>query len=181
MNRKMLLVVDMQNDFISGSLGSSQAKAIVPRVAEKIRMLSSGPARGETTVVLTQDTHGEDYLQTQEGKRLPVPHCIEHSDGWKLDPQILDAIGTDAILLSKPTFGCTGLIGLLQSGPLPQEIEIAGLCTDICVISNAMLLKAFFPQIPIVVDAGCCAGVTPQSHQTALDAMRACQIDIRGA
>ena len=170
---KILVVVDLQNDFVTGALGTQEAQAIVPRVCEKIRNFP-GP------VYYTQDTHGEDYLQTQEGKYLPVEHCIRGTWGWQLEPQ------TEALRMStpieKPTFGSKGLADVLKArhtyeGPL-EEIQLVGLCTDICVISNALLLKTYLPGVKITVDASCCAGVTPESHQRALEAMKACQVEI---
>ena len=170
---RVLVVVDMQNDFITGSLGTQEAQAIVPRVVEKIRTFPG-------QVYFTQDTHGQDYLETQEGKNLPVPHCIRGTWGWELEPQV-EAVRTSTPI-EKPSFGSKGLADVLKArntydGPL-EEIQLVGLCTDICVISNALLLKAFLPEVPISVDAGCCAGVTPESHSRALDAMEACQIRI---
>lgn len=170
---KILVVVDMQNDFIDGALGTPEARKIVPAVAEKIR---NWP--GE--VYATQDTHQADYLATQEGRNLPVPHCVEGTRGWEIAPAIREAM-TDFTCLAKPTFGSRSLAETLaivdQNQPI-EEIVLVGLCTDICVISNAMLLKAFLPETPIRVDAACCAGVTPESHRNALDAMRQCQIMI---
>lgn len=169
---KVLIVVDMQNDFIDGSLGTPEAVGIVPRVVEKIRAWE-GP------VYATQDTHLENYLQTQEGRALPVEHCIQNTSGWQIAPAVSEALGPDAVRLTKPTFGSRELAGALAEleGPI-DEIELIGLCTDICVISNALLLKAFFPEVPISVDAACCAGVTPESHRNALEAMKMCQITI---
>lgn len=166
---KYLIVVDMQVDFITGSLGSELATAIVPNVVEKIKNFDG-------TVIFTRDTHFEDYMNTQEGKRLPVPHCIKDSDGW----QICDELKPYAkIIMDKPTFGSIELPQLLKDFGKPIEtIELCGLCTDICVISNAMVLKAAFPEVPISVDATCSAGVSVESHNTALDAMRAVQIEI---
>lgn len=170
---RVLVVVDMQNDFITGSLGTQEAQAIVPRVVEKIR---SFPGQ----VYFTQDTHGRDYPQTQEGRNLPVEHCVKGTWGWELEPRV-EAVRASTPI-EKPTFGSKGLAEVLKArntydGPL-EEIQLVGLCTDICVISNALLLKAFLPEVPISVDAGCCAGVTPESHRRALDAMEACQVRI---
>lgn len=170
---KVLIVVDMQNDFIDGALGTPEAQKIVPAVAEKIRNWAGA-------VYATQDTHQADYLTTQEGKNLPVPHCVEGTPGWELAPAVREAM-TDFTCLTKPTFGSRSLAETLtvvhQNEPI-EEIVLVGLCTDICVISNAMLLKAFLPEVPIYVDAACCAGVTPESHRNALEAMRQCQIII---
>ncbi|MDO5112431.1 MAG: isochorismatase family cysteine hydrolase [Clostridia bacterium] len=172
---KYLIVVDMQKDFIDGALGTPEAVAILPSVVEKIKGFSG-------KVLCTRDTHHENYLQTQEGKKLPVPHCIEGSEGWQLYPEIAPLVTEPPI--DKPTFGSAALGARLASenavAPI-ESITLIGLCTDICVISNALLLKAFLPETRIVVDAACCAGVTAQSHQTALDAMRACQIEIENA
>ena len=167
----LLIVVDMQNDFVTGALGTAEAQAIVPHVNAKIAAADA--------VVYTLDTHGEDYLATQEGKRLPVPHCIKGTKGWEICPQ-LEAL-REAEAIDKVTFGSEKLGELLQEENRKEQIEditLVGLCTDICVISNALLLKAFLPETPIIVDASCCAGVTPKSHETALDAMRMCQINI---
>ena len=178
---KILVVVDMQNDFIDGSLGTGEAQVIVPRVAEKIKS-----AVGEKEIIFTMDTHGADYLETQEGRILPVPHCVQGSAGWQIREQLtapLAAAGVKPKTLAKGAFGSTELVPLLtgmhEKTPL-EEIELVGLCTDICVISNALILKAFLPEVPIAVDASCCAGVTPQSHENALNAMQMCQIEIRG-
>ncbi len=170
---RVLVVVDMQNDFITGSLGSQEARAIVPRVVEKIRNFPG-------QVYFTQDTHGQDYLETQEGKKLPVVHCVQGTWGWDLEPQV-EAVRTSTPI-EKPSFGSKGLAEVLKArhiydGPL-EEIQLVGLCTDICVISNALLLKAFLPEVPLSVDASCCAGVTPESHRRALDAMEVCQVRI---
>ena len=166
---KFLIVVDMQNDFISGALGSKEAEAILARVVGLVQGFD-----GE--IIFTRDTHGEDYMHTQEGQRLPVPHCIRGTDGW----QIASALAPYAHkVVDKPTFGSTDLPALLEGyGEPVDEITLCGLCTDICVISNAMLLKAAFPEARIAVEAAACAGVTPESHEIALAAMRAVQIDI---
>jgi len=166
---KYLIVVDMQVDFITGSLGSELATAILPNVVKKVKNFDG-------KVIFTRDTHFENYMNTQEGKNLPVPHCIKNSDGW----QICNELKPYAeILVDKLTFGSIELPKLLESfgGPI-EKIELCGLCTDICVISNAMVLKAAFPEVPITVDSSCCAGVTVDSHNTALDAMKAVQIEI---
>lgn len=171
--QKILIVVDMQNDFIDGALGTAEALAIVPRVCEKIRTFDG-------KVIFTRDTHEEDYLQTQEGRLLPVAHCIKGSCGWQIRKE-LEQLRTEAAIIDKPTFGSTALGELLENENLADpigEIVLTGLCTDICVISNALLIKAFLPEVPVTVDAACCAGVTPQSHKTALAAMKACQIQI---
>ena len=176
---KVLVVVDMQNDFIDGALGTKEAEAIVPKVVKKIQNFDG-------RVLYTRDTHGEDYLNTQEGKKLPIAHCIKGTKGFELHPEI-DKLSEEVI--DKPTFGSTILGGMLRSmneeyklramGGL-ESITFVGLCTDICVISNAMIAKAFVPEVPIIVDASCCAGVTPQSHKNALEAMKMCHIECEG-
>ena len=177
---KALVVVDMQNDFIDGALGTKEAEAIVGKVVDKIKTFD-----GE--VIATRDTHDEDYLDTQEGKNLPVVHCVKPSHGWLIRDDVYDAIVSHdvSLILEKPTFGsvdlCEYLYGLDDAasfGDTLDEIVIVGLCTDICVISNAMMLKAFLPEVKITVDAACCAGVTPESHENALRAMKMCQINI---
>lgn len=170
--QKILVVVDMQNDFIDGALGTEEAVKIVPNVAEKIRGF-------EGTVYFTRDTHEENYLDTQEGKNLPVKHCIRGSAGWEIRPE-LEAI-RPAQKIDKPAFGSETLGKLLLEENAREPIEnitFIGLCTDICVISNALLAKAFLPEVPVIVDASCCAGVTPESHQTALNAMKMCQVNV---
>ena len=168
----ILVVVDMQNDFIDGALGTKEAAAIVPKVEDKIRNFD-----GE--VFFTRDTHETWYLETQEGKNLPVPHCIRGTEGWQIRKE-LDALRkTDPI--DKETFGSTELAADLLALHEDEEIgsiTLVGLCTDICVISNALLIKATLPEVPIYVDAACCAGVTPESHENALKAMEACQIKV---
>lgn len=174
MGAPVLIVVDMQNDFVGGVLGSKEAKEIVPRVAEKIR---SFPGR----VIYTRDTHGKDYLNTQEGKKLPVPHCEKGTQGWELCSEVAECVGAETEIFDKNTFGSQQLAETLalshKKDPIPF-IQLIGVCTDICVISNALLLKAFLPEVPIQVDGSCCAGVTPKSHQQALDAMACCQVEI---
>ena len=172
--KKFLIVVDMQKDFVDGALGSPEARAIVPGVVRKIQDFD-----GE--IVVTFDTHQENYMDTSEGKKLPVPHCIQGTPGWALDSAVAVALemrGYTAV--EKPTFGSTALPGVLRekAGEEDFSIELVGLCTDICVVSNALLLKAHFPEKRISVDASCCAGVTPRSHDAAIATMASCQIDI---
>lgn len=172
--KKILIVVDMQNDFIDGSLGTPEARAMVAAAAERIRACR----REGTALIATLDTHGEDYLNTAEGKQLPVLHCIRGTQGWQLHPRIREALG-QCLLVEKPTFGSVKLPALVKELAGDEQalhIELMGLCTDICVISNALLLKAHFPEAEITVNAACCAGVTPQSHEAALTAMESCQI-----
>ena len=168
-----LIVVDMQNDFIDGALGTKEAVAIVPAVIDKIKNFKG-------KVIATRDTHTEDYLNTQEGRNLPVKHCIEGSYGWEIQKDIAELISTEPF--NKPTFGSQELGEYLKKYDANAEkidsITLIGLCTDICVISNAMLIKAFLPEVPVKVDAKCCAGVTPEAHERALEAMTSCQIEI---
>ena len=169
---KYLIVVDMQNDFIDGSLGTPEAQAIVPAAAARIRRAI---AEGYT-VIATKDTHGENYLETAEGRNLPVKHCIKGTHGWQLADVISDALG-DSVTVEKPTFGSVRLPGMIEPADR-LTIELIGLCTDICVVSNALLVKAFFPEARVCVDSACCAGVTPEKHDAALVTMASCQIDV---
>ena len=167
--KKILVVVDMQNDFIDGALGTPEAVAIVPHVREKIESFDG-------KVFFTRDTHFENYMSTEEGRNLPVPHCIKGTYGWQIRAE-LDALRrTEAI--DKLTFGSRELVDVLAAEGEIESITFVGLCTDICVISNAMVVKAFYPEIPLTVDARCCAGVTPESHARALAAMKVCQIKV---
>ena len=168
----ILVVVDMQNDFIDGALGSKEAVASVTKVEEKIRNFDG-------TVLFTRDTHESWYLDTQEGRKLPVPHCIRDTEGWQIRSELDKLRKTKPI--DKDTFGSTDLAGELVAMNEDNEIgsiTFVGLCTDICVISNAFLVKASLPEVPIIVDAACCAGVTPESHENALKAMEMCQVEI---
>lgn len=175
MAKKYLIVVDMQQDFVYGALGSEEAKKIVEKVTQKVKSFD-----GE--VIFTQDTHGADYLNTQEGRKLPVEHCIDGSEGWKLIAPLEELRAQRKLkCYSKGTFGCIELAADLRveiEREGVEEIELVGVCTDICVVSNALLLKAYMPEVPIRVDAGCCAGVTPKKHEAALETMRSCQIII---
>ncbi len=164
--KKTLIVVDMQNDFIDGALGTKEAVAIVENVKNKIKEYAD---RGDE-IIFTRDTHYENYMETNEGKHLPVPHCIEETKGW----EIADGLEVpDAIYINKTSFGYTGW------GDFDlQDVEMVGLCTDICVVSNALIIKALYPEISVKVDARCCAGVTPESHEAALATMSMCQVDI---
>ena len=166
---KILVVVDMQNDFIDGALGTPEAVAIVPYVKQLIETFDG-------KVIFTRDTHFANYLDTQEGKNLPVPHCIHGSRGWEIHPE-LEALRKTPVI-DKLTFGSSELPRMIAQEAEIESITFVGLCTDICVISNAMVIKAFFPEIPLIVDAKACAGVTPQSHENALAAMKMCQITV---
>lgn len=171
--KKILVVVDMQNDFIDGALGTKEAEQIVESVMHKIKEYNI------TNIYATRDTHGEDYLSTQEGKNLPVEHCIKGTQGWEIRSEIAELLD-GAVIIDKPSFGSLELAELLYEENKKEELEIelVGLCTDICVVSNAILLKAKMPEIKISVDASCCAGVTPESHVAALETMKMCQINI---
>lgn len=172
---KVLVVVDMQNDFIDGALGTPEAQAIVDNVVAKITGFDG-------TVAFTQDTHSESYLNTQEGHILPVKHCVLDTHGWKLNDKVAEALNSVASeAFTKHTFGSTSLgswLTLMESVKPLDEVVLVGLCTDICVISNALLIKAFLPEVKVTVDAACCAGVTPESHENALRAMKMCQVNI---
>ena len=166
---KVLVVVDMQNDFVSGCLGSEEACKILPNVKNKI----SEYHKNKNTIIFTRDTHDENYLQSQEGKYLPVPHCIYGTDGWK----IADGLEVENCqYIDKPHFGW--IHWDTKNFDDKDEIELIGVCTDICVVSNALILKATYPETHITVDASCCAGVTPESHNAALLTMKSCQIDV---
>ena len=173
--KKFLIVVDMQKDFVDGALGTGEAQAIVPLVCEKIKNFD-----GE--IIVTYDTHTDDYLNSAEGKKLPVVHCVKSTDGWQLETDVATAIESKSHMkIEKPTFGSVELpilISKLADGD-EFEVELIGLCTDICVVSNALLLKANFPEIKITVDSSCCAGVTVDSHNAALNTMKMCQIDVK--
>ena len=176
---KILLVIDMQKDFVDGALGTAEAVAIVPAVVEKIRQYR---AAGDV-VIATRDTHTKDYLSTQEGKNLPVVHCVRGTPGWQLDAAVAEALGDDAVIVDKPTFGSTELADIVgryaaEYGEENVRVELIGLCTDICVVSNALLLKAHYHEMPLALDPNCCAGVTPQKHAAAIETMRSCQLEI---
>ena len=172
---EVLIVVDMQNDFIDGSLGTKEAEAIVEHVVEAID-------RFEGSVIATRDTHPESYLSSREGRFLPVEHCIKDSDGWQIRKEVEEALKKkDALIIDKPTFGSEKLVEVLKEMDRKQPIgtvTLLGLCTDICVVSNALLVKAAFPETDIKVLKDCCAGVTPDSHEAALTTMKMCQIEV---
>lgn len=173
--RKVLVVVDMQKDFVDGALGSNEAVAIVDNVVNKINEFD-----GE--IIVTYDTHFDNYMETREGKYLPVPHCIKDTDGWQLNDKVQSTLNSkEYAKIYKPTFGSTTLVEKFNGcNQEDTEVTLIGLCTDICVVSNAMLLKANYPEMNIVVDASCCAGVTVESHNAALTTMKMCQIDVIG-
>ncbi len=171
MMKKALIVVDMQKDFINGALGTKEAEAIVDNVAEVVKTFDGD-------VIFTRDTHTDKYMETQEGRNLPVLHCIKDTEGWQIDRK-LASLRTDAMqIFDKPSFGSVALAEYLRAQKELESVTLIGLCTDICVISNALLIKAFLPEVEISVIEKCCAGVTPQSHQNALEAMKMCQIKI---
>ena len=173
--KNFLVVVDMQNDFVDGALGSAEAVAIVPNVVDKIKNFD-----GE--IFVTLDTHFDNYMETAEGKKLPLPHCIKGTAGWELNPEVAKALEDKKhTVVEKLTFGSVDLPKLIKdtAGDEVFSTELIGLCTDICVVSNALLLKAHYPEYNIAVDASCCAGVTPKSHNEALATMGMCQIDIK--
>jgi len=170
---KVLVVIDMQNDFIDGSLGTKEAQAIVNNVKNKIKQYE------QKNIYATRDTHPADYLNTQEGKYLPIVHCIDGTKGWEIRKDIEELLD-GATIIDKPTFGSTKLADLLLKRSIRDklELELVGLCTDICVVSNALMLKAYMPEVKITVDSSCCAGVTPEKHNAALETMKSCQIEV---
>lgn len=171
--KKVLVVIDMQNDFIDGALGTAEAVGIVDKVVKKI---GNYPA---DCIYATRDTHGEDYLETSEGRYLPVKHCIKGTMGWEIRKEVAQTM-PQALVIDKPTFGSEELAQRLLEESKGEEIEIelVGLCTDICVVTNALLLKTKLPETKIKVDAACCAGVTPESHEAALLTMKMCQVEV---
>lgn len=179
--KRILIVVDMQNDFIDGALGTKEAVAIVPAVCKKIREYEPD------CIYATRDTHTEDYLNTQEGRCLPVVHCVRGTKGWEVAEEVAKAMPS-AVYVDKPSFGSEKLAGMIRerfeqecgSDPSEMTVELVGLCTDICVVSNALLLKAYLPEVSVSVDASCAAGVTPESHRAALQTMRMCQVHVTG-
>ena len=184
---KALIIVDMQNDFIDGALGTPEAQAIVPNVVDRLKFHENT----DTIILFTKDTHYDDtYADSMEGTKLPVPHCMINTPGWSIVRPIHDefkrgnyaTISTESVIngrVIKSTFGSWDLVDVLANYDL-DEIEVCGVCTDICVVANCLLLKTAFPEIPIVVNASCCAGVTPEKHAAALEVMKSCQIDVIG-
>lgn len=185
---KILVAVDLQNDFIDGTLGTKEAQAIVPNVIEKLKNVN----RNETLILFTKDTHHENYMDTLEGKMLPVPHCIENTDGWSIKKEISSIVdGTPGLVCStgeiinsriyKNTFGSDVLRDfLIENSDVIEDVEFLGLCTDICVVSNALMARQTLPNTKIIVDASCCAGVAPETHKAALETMKMCQITVIG-
>lgn len=171
MKNQVLVVVDMQKDFIDGALGTKEAVNIVSKVEEKIKSFP-----GE--IVFTRDTHFDDYITTQEGKKLPIPHCIQGTDGWQIEKRLERLRTTDMKVFDKQTFGSVKLAEYLKENKELESVTLIGLCTDICVISNALIIKAFCPEVRVAVEEKCCAGVTVQSHNNALEAMKMCQVEI---
>lgn len=186
MSSHVLIVVDMQNDFIDGALGTKEAQAIVQKAKDKVQYYKNN----ELSIYFTRDTHFDNYMDTNEGKHLPVPHCIHNSKGWQVVDEVDTHGGVGVHYIDKTTFGFTGWDDYLgldyynenyeEFHEVPEQIEIIGVCTDICVVSNALILKAMYPETKIIVDASCCAGVTPENHKAALATMKACQIDVIG-
>ena len=176
--KRILIVVDVQTDFVDGALGTPEAVVILPAVAEKIKAYAADP---DGVILVTYDTHAEGYMETAEGKHLPVPHCIKGTEGWALHPAVTAALdGVEYTSVEKPTFGSVELPALVGQAAAGEDfsVELIGLCTDICVVSNTLLLKAHYPEAPISVDAACCAGVTPETHRAALTTMGMCQIRV---
>lgn len=171
MNKKLLIVVDMQNDFVDGALGTKEAESIVLNVRDKMEEYR----KAGNDIIFTRDTHFDNYLETQEGRNLSVPHCIKNTHGWEIVSE-LDTSGS--LIFDKNIFGSVGLMEYLRDKYTAADFELVGLCTDICVMSNATMLKSFFPESEVAVDAYCCAGVTPERHKTALEAMKFIQINI---
>ncbi len=175
---KVLVVVDMQNDFVTGALRNEEAIKIVPKIAEKIKKALEAM---DTSIIFTKDTHGADYLNTEEGKNLPVVHCVKGTHGWYIIPG-LENYASVSQILEKNTFGSVDLIsrlsGIVATNKDLEYIEFIGVCTDICVVSNTLLVKANFPNVHLVCDSSCCAGVTPEKHEAALEVMRSCQIEV---
>ena len=174
--KKCLIIIDMQNDFIDGSLSNKSAQDIIPAILEELR------TGGYEHIVFTRDTHTRNYLHTPAGKRLPVEHCIMGTEGWELNQEILEdaCFGCDSIsFFDKPTFGSLGLLSHIQSQGDFDEVVVCGTCTDICVVSNVLILKTMKPDLNITVLGNACAGLTPEKHQAALEVMKSCQINVK--
>lgn len=176
MKKRVLIVIDMQNDFIDGSLSNKSVQDIIPVILEELR------TGGYEHVVFTRDTHTENYLETPEGKSLPVEHCIKGTEGWDINQEILEdaCFGCDSVsFFNKPTFGSLGLLSHIQAEGDFDEVVVCGTCTDICVISNVLILKTMKPDLNITVLGNACAGLTPEKHQAALEVMKSCQINVK--
>lgn len=175
--KKILCVIDMQNDFITGSLGNKEAEKILPSVINKIDSYKL------EDVIVTMDTHNDEYLKTHEGRFLPIVHCVKPGDGWKLNEEVYKKVKGCKAIISKPSFGSYMLVDLIDQeyeNDKDLTIEIIGLCTDVCVITNALLLRSAFPEVNIILDASCCAGSSPEKHKAALEVMRSCCIEVTG-
>ena len=172
---KALIIIDMQNDFVTGPLGTDEARSMLTRLVKKLDAIVE---EGAVDLIFTQDTHADNYLDTQEGRNLPVPHCIKKTDGWQIVPELQRFTPRAKAVIEKKAFGSTRLPSLIK----PYEVvEFAGVCTDICVVSNALLIKAFYPEQRVQIDAACCAGSTPEAHRNALNVMANCQCKIINA
>lgn len=169
---KVLIIIDMQNDFVTGALGTKEARDMLPRLVKKLENIVE---EGAVDIIFTQDTHADNYFDTQEGKNLPVMHCIKKTQGWQIVPELQKFTTFAKSIVEKKAFGSTRLPSLIKNY---NVVEFAGLCTDICVVSNALLIKAFYPEQRIQIDAACCAGSTPEAHKKALDVMKNCQCKI---
>ena len=174
---KIVVIVDCQNDFITGSLGTPEAQAMIPRLVDKINHSSD-----DTYFIFTKDTHYNNYLKTAEGKKLPIEHCIKNTEGWEIPAELTEHFANSPFTIEKSTFGSYNLakmiVEIIDSNDKVEEIELCGLCTDICVVTNALILKTSFPNCNIVVNSKCCAGTTPEAHEAALVVMRSCQIEV---
>lgn len=172
--KKALVIIDMQNDFITGVLGNDECRAVVPKVVKRVQEA----VNDKMDIIFSQDTHQENYLSTQEGKKLPVPHCMKNTDGWKIIPELAEVAEQKGVIFTKETFGSRAMAEYIMEHSY-DEVELVGVCTDICVISNAITIKSFAPELEVFVNESCCAGVSMQSHQTAIEAMKACQINVK--
>ena len=175
---KIVVIVDCQNDFITGSLGTPEAQAMIPRLVDKINHSSD-----DTYFIFTKDTHYDNYLETAEGKKLPIKHCIKETEGWEIPAELTEHFANSPFTIEKSTFGSYNLVEMIieiidSNDDKVEEIELCGLCTDICVVTNALILKTSFPECDIVVNSKCCAGTTPEAHEAALAVMRSCQIEV---
>lgn len=172
---KALIIIDMQKDFVTGPLGTQEARDMLPRLVKKLEDIVE---EGAVDLIFTQDTHADNYLDTQEGRKLPIPHCIKKTDGWQIVPELQKFTARAKAVIEKKAFGSTRLPSLIKQY---EVVEFAGVCTDICVVSNALLIKAFYPEQRVQIDAACCAGSTPEAHKQALDVMAHCQCKIINA